>query len=95
MLHSLSQEIPIAHKLQRIKEQETFRKLHYQDYFKLTNRELEIMSLLVQDFNNPEIALRLHISRYTVEQHRKKINAKLGINTTIQLYKYALAFDLV
>ncbi|MEQ8474613.1 LuxR C-terminal-related transcriptional regulator [Fulvivirga sp.] len=83
------------HKLQRIRNQQIFKLVHHDQYHSLTRREREILKLLASDFNNPEIAQCLHISRFTVEHHRKKINAKLGINSMVQLYRYALAFDLV
>ena len=85
----------LNHKLQRIRNQQIFKLVHYDQFRSLTKRECEILKLLANDFNNPEIAQYLHISRFTVEHHRKSINAKLGINSMVQLYRYALAFDLV
>jgi len=85
----------IGHKLRRIKQQEFFRQDHKYLFQSLTNREIEIIKVLVQGYNNPQIAQRLFISRYTVEQHRKNINRKLDIHSYSQLFEYALAFDLV
>ena len=83
------------HKLERIKKQENFRQNNSNRFESLTKREVEMLFLLANDFNNPQIAEELFISRYTVEQHRKNINKKLSINTYVQLFQYALAFDLV
>jgi len=85
----------IGHKLRRIERQEFFRQDHKKAFDSLTCREVEIVKLLVQDYNNPQIAKQLFISRYTVEQHRKNINKKLGTRSYSQLFQYALAFDLV
>lgn len=85
----------VSHKLERIKMQENFRNNHLLQFDTLTNRELEIVTLLVIGFNNPKIALQLSISRNTVEQHRKNINKKLEINTFSKLFQYALAFDII
>jgi len=83
------------HKLERIKKQENFRQNNSNRFESLTKREVEMLFLLANDFNNPQIAEELFISRYTVEQHRKNINRKLSINSYVQLFQYALAFDLV
>lgn len=83
------------HKLNRIKKQEQFKQIHNKHFRDLTKREIEIVTLLANDFNNPQIAEMLFISRYTVEQHRKNINRKLDVNSLVQLYQYALAFDLI
>lgn len=83
------------HKLKRIRNQEHFRKNHEEHFAKLTKREVEIMFLIARDLNNPQIAESLCISRYTVEQHRKNINRKLGIHGLGQLFQYALAFNLI
>ena len=83
------------HKLYRISKQETFKQANSFRFSTLTKRELEVLQLLAKDLNNPQIADRLSISRFTVEQHRKNINRKLGSKSTIQLLQFALAFDLV
>jgi DNA-binding CsgD family transcriptional regulator len=84
-----------SHKLKRIKQQEDFRQSHFKKFDRLTRREMEVINLLARDYNNPKIAERLSISRHTVEQHRKNINRKLGINSSFQLFQYALAFNLI
>jgi DNA-binding NarL/FixJ family response regulator len=84
-----------SHKLKRIRKQESFRQVNQDKFELLTKREIEIIFLLARDLNNPQIAETLCISRYTVEQHRKNINRKLGVSSYVQLFQYALAFDLV
>ena len=83
------------HKLKRIQKQECFKRSNAQRFAGLTKREVEITLLVANDCNNPQIAEMLFISRFTVEQHRKNVNKKLGINSYAQLYQYALAFDLI
>jgi LuxR family maltose regulon positive regulatory protein len=46
----------------------------------LTERELEILTLLAMQLSNKEIAERLVISKGTVKQHTHKIYQKLGVN---------------
>jgi len=83
------------HKLKRIRKQENFKIRNKVKFDSLTKREIEVIFLLARDHNNPQIAETLCISRYTVEQHRKNINRKLGINSYFQLFQYALAFNLI
>lgn len=83
------------HKLKRIQQQEYFKRTNAERFSGLTKREVEIIILVANDFNNPQIAEMLFISRFTVEQHRKNINKKLEVNTYAQLLQYALAFDLI
>jgi DNA-binding NarL/FixJ family response regulator len=45
----------------------------------LTEREREVMNLLVQGLSNPDIAGRLFISEKTVKNHINRIYAKLGV----------------
>lgn len=47
----------------------------------LTDREREVLTLLVQGLTNKEIAERLIISPNTVKRHLKAIFAKLGVGT--------------
>lgn len=85
----------LSHKIDRILKQEAFKKGHFKAYDSLTSREVEIISLVASGLLNPQIAEKLCISRYTVEQHRKNINRKLNIKSIKDLFQYALAFDLI
>lgn len=62
---------------------------------KLTKRESEILSLIVQYKNNKTIAQELYISDQTVSAHRKRIMKKFGINNTVKLIKFSLDHQLV
>lgn len=56
----------------------------------VTERELEIIRLLVDGNRPKEVAEMLHISLYTVNTHKKNIYRKLGVNHSYELAKYAL-----
>lgn len=85
----------IKHKLNRIYQEEHFKAQHRHKFESLTNREVQVLGLLANDRNNPQIADELAISRFTVEQHRKNINRKLGARSIGHLFRYALAFNLI
>lgn len=87
--------IESEHKFKRICNEEEFRKAHQSRFNRLTRRETEIATLVVQGYRSLQIAERLFISRYTVEQHRKNIKRKLKVHSQSELVKYALAFDLM
>lgn len=71
----------------------------YEDRFlirqKLTKREKEILTLIVQAKNNKEIARELYISDQTVSVHRKNIMKKLSVRNTVNLIKFAMDNRLV
>lgn len=50
----------------------------------LTNREREILLLIRQGCLSKEIAYKLNLSLYTVNNHRKNILAKLSVNNMIE-----------
>ena len=54
----------------------------------LTDREREVLELLVQDKPPKQIARELRISPSTVEKHRAKILAKAGANSVVGLASY-------
>ncbi|HRH57770.1 MAG TPA: response regulator transcription factor [Chitinophagales bacterium] len=62
---------------------------------KLTERELEILKLIVQELNNAEIADKLFISERTVETHRKNMIRKFNTKTIVGLIKYAMDHKLI
>jgi DNA-binding CsgD family transcriptional regulator len=46
--------------------------------FGLSNREIEVVSLLAQGLCNKEIGAKLYISEHTVKGHLKNITRKVG-----------------
>lgn len=62
---------------------------------KLTDRELEILKLIVQELNNAEIADKLFISERTVETHRKNMIRKFNSKSIVGLIKYAIENKLI
>jgi two-component system nitrate/nitrite response regulator NarL len=56
---------------------------------RLTDREIEIIRMIEQDFGNKQIADMLFISERTVETHRKNILRKTNTQTVVGLLKYA------
>ncbi|MDN3667265.1 response regulator transcription factor [Algibacter miyuki] len=85
----------LGRKFFRIKEELQFVKRNTEKYNKLTNREKEIIQLLGEGHNNPQIAEQLFISRSTVEQHRKNINNKLKVKSFSNLMRFIYAFNLI
>jgi DNA-binding NarL/FixJ family response regulator len=61
----------------------------------LTDRELEILKLIVDGKSNKEIASELSLSVNTVAVHRSNIMEALGIHKTAELVVYAIKNGLV
>lgn len=61
----------------------------------LSKREIEILTLICKEYSNSEIADKLFLSVSTVETHRKNLIAKLGVNNTVGLVKFALKNRLI
>lgn len=55
----------------------------------LSNREKEVMFLIVKQFSSAQIAEKLFIGKRTVDTHRKNIIAKLNLKNTAGIVKYA------
>jgi DNA-binding CsgD family transcriptional regulator len=50
--------------------------------------------MIKQGLTNKEIAKELHLSVHTVEAHRKKIHAKLGVSSVAELVKKAFEIGI-
>lgn len=61
----------------------------------LSDREIEVLSLIAQGLLNKEIADKLNISMTTVITHRKNIVEKLGMRTVSALTIYAVMHGYV
>jgi DNA-binding NarL/FixJ family response regulator len=57
----------------------------------LTNREKQVVSLVVDGLNNREISEHLHLSEHTVKNHLFHIFEKLGISSRVELVLYAIS----
>lgn len=66
-----------------------------QDPANLTERELEVLALIVDEYTNPEIADKLYISVRTVDAHRRNLLQKTGARNTAGLVSYAHKHNLV
>lgn len=61
----------------------------------LSDREVEVLKLLVTGNSNKEIADRLFISPHTVITHRKNISQKTGIKSVSGLTIYAVVNNII
>jgi DNA-binding CsgD family transcriptional regulator len=55
----------------------------------LSDRELEVFEQIGRGRSTKEIARQLHLSIKTVETHREKIKAKLGLKSATELSRAA------
>lgn len=65
------------------------------DPAELTEREIEVLELIVKQYTNQQIADELHISIRTVDAHRRNLLQKTGAKNTAGLVTYAIRHDLV
>ena len=61
----------------------------------LSDREFEVLRLLVEGLGPTEIGERLHLSVKTVSTHKTRILEKLNLGSTAELVRYALEHKLV
>ena len=59
-----------------------------------TDRELDVLKLILEEKTTSEIALQLQISKYTVEGHRKNLLQKTNSKNVVGLIKYSLNNNL-
>jgi DNA-binding NarL/FixJ family response regulator len=68
---------------------------HKSDENRLTERERQVLQLIVNGKSNKEIAATLGISPKTVSVHRTNAMAKLDVQTTVELIRFVASNPLV
>jgi DNA-binding NarL/FixJ family response regulator len=62
---------------------------------RISERERQVLTLIVEGAANKEAADTLHISVRTVEKHRQRIMKKLGVRKATELVRYAITKGIV
>ena len=63
-------------------------------YLTLTERERQVLHLVIENLTNRQIAQKLDISHRTVEMYRANIYRKLGVRSTLELAQLAAHFGI-
>lgn len=63
--------------------------------YRLTGRQLEVISLVVNGYSNRDLANALGISEHTAKSHLANIFGKLGVHNRLELVLIALDRKLV
>ncbi|WP_020569965.1 response regulator transcription factor [Neolewinella persica] len=61
----------------------------------ISEREMEVLSLICQEYTSKEIAEKLYISARTVEGHRRSLQDKTGARNLVGLVLYAVKNGIV
>lgn len=61
----------------------------------LTRRELEVLQLFAEGFNNSEIADKLFLSVRTIESHKNHILQKTNLKNSVELIKFAIKNKII
>ena len=56
----------------------------------LSERELQVLALIVEGLPNKDMATQLRLSVRTVEKHRQRVMRKLGVRRATELVKFAV-----
>ncbi len=87
----ISKYIPHSTFINNIKKNEANKKVEEI----LTDREIEVLKLIVNGESNVEIAEKLFISRRTAEKHKSNILNKLELNSVVELVKFAIKNKII
>lgn len=70
------------------------KRIHY-GKTKLTEREIQVIKLICQEYSNREIATNLNLQIRTIESYREHILKKLDVKNTAGIVMYAVRNELV
>jgi DNA-binding NarL/FixJ family response regulator len=64
-------------------------------HLNITQREIEIIRLVIRGLSNPEIANQLYLSELTIKTHRKNFYSKAGVRKIPDLIKFMQNYGLI
>ncbi|WP_158861477.1 helix-turn-helix transcriptional regulator [Lunatibacter salilacus] len=82
-------------KTKRIAQEMSFRKVNDIKFSQLTDRNKEVLSLMVRCLKAEEIGDKLFIGVNTVNSHKKRIKEILETNESWDILQYGLAYDML
>jgi len=82
-------------KLNALVDEDIFVRKNYHRFNLLSNREKEVIRLVVEGKSSIEIADNLFLSIHTVNNHRKNIIHKLELRSLSELIKFAVSFGII
>jgi two-component system invasion response regulator UvrY len=91
----LSGDKYISRKLQRQMAEEVITKKMSNPFDRLSDREFEIMILLLQGKSLTEIGIEISIQVSTVGTHKTRLFDKLNITSLMELSKVAAAYEII
>jgi len=62
---------------------------------KLTEREIEILTLINEGYSSGDVAIRLVVSKRTIDFHLQNVYTKLDVKNRIQAYNEAVKRELI
>ena len=66
-----------------------------EDAIKLTKREIEVLTLVIEGRSSKEVADMLYVSKRTVDFHLANIYDKLQVSNRVQAYRRAARLGLI
>jgi DNA-binding NarL/FixJ family response regulator len=71
------------------------RRAHAKSHELLSNREMEVARLIASGISTRAIAEQLHLSVKTINTHRSRLLAKLGMKNSVELTSYCIHNHLI
>lgn len=76
-------------------KQKFFQKMGVADFTCLSEREVDVIKLLIQGYSAGKIAYQVFLSKRTVEHHIERIKEKLGCDSKVELIQKARELELL
>ena len=64
----------------------------YQNEYRLSQREIEVLKNITEGLTSDEIAEKMFLSRRTIDTHRRRIMEKLNVHSLPKLLKFAIEY---